>query len=209
MDRDRTGVPKSLVALAVAVGVAAGSYGIASAASGSGSGSSSSSSSTPAPPALSGSAAAGAPAPSGRPWGMQRNDETPLTGGALAKVTAIAKAKVPERDDRPRRDRRRRQRRLRGAHDEVRRHSRDRVREQGLRVRQRRDTLTTARAGLTSTYARWAWSITARSSGSPACARSRRSPARRRTGSSPSGSPPSQPAPAASPCPQLRSSHDL
>ena len=95
MDRERTGVPKSLVALAVAVGVAAGSYGIASAASGSGSGSSSSSSSHPAPPALSGSAAAGAPAPSGRPWGMQRSDETPLTGDALAKVTAIAKAKVP------------------------------------------------------------------------------------------------------------------
>jgi hypothetical protein len=91
MDRQRTGVPKSLVALAVAVGVAGGSYGIASAASGSGS--SSSSSSALAAPAF---AAAGAPAPNGRaPWGRQRSDETPLTGTALSKVDAIAKAKVP------------------------------------------------------------------------------------------------------------------
>ena len=29
-----------------------------------------------------------------QPWGGQRSDETPLTGDALAKVTAIAQAKV-------------------------------------------------------------------------------------------------------------------
>ena len=58
-----------------------------------GSGSSSSSSSAAALPAF---AAAGTPAPNGQaPWGMQRSDETPLTGDALSKVEAIAKAKVP------------------------------------------------------------------------------------------------------------------
>ena len=31
----------------------------------------------------------------GQPWGRQRSDETPLTGTALSKVTALAKAKVP------------------------------------------------------------------------------------------------------------------
>jgi hypothetical protein len=66
------------VTAAIVAGVAVGSYGIASAASGSGSGSGSSS----APRAQ-------------RPWGPQRSDETPLTGDALAKVTALAKAKVP------------------------------------------------------------------------------------------------------------------
>jgi hypothetical protein len=60
------------VTAAIAAGVAVGSYGIASAAS-SGSGSSSA-----APP-----------------WGHHRSDETPLTGDALARVTALAKAKVP------------------------------------------------------------------------------------------------------------------
>ena len=69
-----------VVAAAIAVGVATGSYGVASAASGSGS-----SSSTPSPAA-----------PSARqPWGAQRSDETPLTGDALAKVRALAQAKVP------------------------------------------------------------------------------------------------------------------
>jgi hypothetical protein len=67
------------------VGIAAGSYGIASAASGSGS---SSTTATAAAPT------AGA-APSGALWGHQRSDETLLTGDALAKVTAIAKEKVP------------------------------------------------------------------------------------------------------------------
>jgi hypothetical protein len=66
------------------VGVAAGSYGIASAASGSGNGTTATT-----------TVAAPAPAPSGTPWGHQRSDETPLTGDALAKVTAIAKEKVP------------------------------------------------------------------------------------------------------------------
>jgi hypothetical protein len=31
----------------------------------------------------------------GQPWRRQRSDETPLTGDALSKVTAAAKAKVP------------------------------------------------------------------------------------------------------------------
>jgi len=65
------------VTAAIVAGVAVGSYGIASAAS-SGSGSSSS----------------GAPSAQ-QQWGHQRSDETPLTGDALAKVTAAAKAEVP------------------------------------------------------------------------------------------------------------------
>jgi hypothetical protein len=79
MDKhERRWLPSRLAVIAAIVaGVAAGSYGIASAASGSGSDSSS-----PAPSAQ-------------RPWGPQRSDETPLTGDALAKVTALAKAKVP------------------------------------------------------------------------------------------------------------------
>jgi peptidase YpeB-like protein len=67
---------------AMVVGVAAGSYGIASAASGSGT----TSTATTATPAT---------VPAGAPWGHQRSDETLLTGDALAKVTAIAKEKVP------------------------------------------------------------------------------------------------------------------
>jgi hypothetical protein len=66
---------------AIVAGVAVGSYGIASAATGrSGSGSSSGSAAAPS---------------AGHPWGPQRSDETPLTGDALAKVRAIALAKVP------------------------------------------------------------------------------------------------------------------
>jgi hypothetical protein len=77
----RRWTPERVVVIAaIAFGVAAGTYGIANAASGSGSGSGQS-------PAA---------APSGqRPWGPQRSDETPLTGDALSKVTAAAKAKVP------------------------------------------------------------------------------------------------------------------
>jgi hypothetical protein len=63
-------VPKSLVAAIMVLGAGLGSYGIASAAGGS-----SGSSSVAAP-------AASAPAPppgSGRPWGRQRSDETPLS----------------------------------------------------------------------------------------------------------------------------------
>jgi hypothetical protein len=89
MDKQRSRIPKSLVALAVAVGVATGSYGIASAASGSSSGSSSSSA-TAAPIA----ASPAQPDPQ-HPWGGQRGDETLLTGDTAAKVEAAAKAKVP------------------------------------------------------------------------------------------------------------------
>src|SRR6476646_6163009 len=65
--------PERIVILAaLAFGIAAGTYGIAFAASGQ------------------------AAAPSGgQPWGRQRSDESPLTGDALSKVTALAKAKVP------------------------------------------------------------------------------------------------------------------
>ena len=87
MDRQATGVPKTLVALAVAVGVALGSYGIANAASGSGS---SSSGATAAPIAVDPTP----PDPS-MPWGGQRSDETLLTEDTVAKVQAAAKAKVP------------------------------------------------------------------------------------------------------------------
>ena len=80
MDRERTGVPKALVAAAVAVGIAAGSYGIANAAS---SGTVSSIAAAPT-----------APDPQ-NPWGGQRSDETLLTGDAAAKVESLAKAKVP------------------------------------------------------------------------------------------------------------------
>ena len=84
--------PERIVILAaLAFGIAAGTYGIANAASGSGSSGSSAASITPQF-AASGQAAA----PSGgQPWGRQRSDETPLTGDALSKVTALAKAKVP------------------------------------------------------------------------------------------------------------------
>jgi uncharacterized membrane protein YkoI len=68
------------------VGIAAGSYGIASAASGSSSASTDTTATT----------TTAAPTPSAQdPWGHQRSDETLLTGDALAKVTAIAKEKVP------------------------------------------------------------------------------------------------------------------
>jgi uncharacterized membrane protein YkoI len=80
MDKQqRRWLPSRLaVTAAVVAGVAVGSYGIASAASGSGSNSSPSA------------------APStGQPWGHQRSDETPLIGDALAKVRALAQAKVP------------------------------------------------------------------------------------------------------------------
>ena len=79
---------KTAALCAIIVGVGVGSYGIASAASGSGS----ATTTTATTPALSGEPAGG---PSGAPWGHQRSDETPLTGDALDKVTAIAEAKVP------------------------------------------------------------------------------------------------------------------
>ena len=82
-------LPRWVAVVALAVGLAGGGYGIASAANGSSNGSSSSSASSSAA-----SIAAAQSAPS-QPWGTQRSDETPLTGDALAKVTAAAKAKVP------------------------------------------------------------------------------------------------------------------
>src|SRR5215467_6193522 len=82
-------VPKSLAVAAMVIGIAGGSYGIASAASG-GSSATTATTTTPSQAAPS----TGAP-PSGQPFGRQRSDETELTGDALAKVTAAAKAKVP------------------------------------------------------------------------------------------------------------------
>ena len=81
-----TNVLKVAVTVAAFVGVALGSYGVASAASGSGSSTASSLAATTTLPQ---------PPQGGSPWGRQRSDETRLTGEALAKVTAIAKAKVP------------------------------------------------------------------------------------------------------------------
>jgi hypothetical protein len=84
--------PERIVVLAgIAFGLALGTYGIANAASGSSS-SGSSASSTGSQFVASGPAAA---PNGGQPWGRQRSDETPLTGDALSKVTALAKAKVP------------------------------------------------------------------------------------------------------------------
>ena len=82
MDKhERRWAPSRLaVTAAIVAGVAVGSYGIASAASGSGSSSSSSPAAAPS---------------AQQPWGHQRSDETPLTGDALAKVKALAQAKVP------------------------------------------------------------------------------------------------------------------
>jgi hypothetical protein len=82
----RPSVNKAAALVAMVVGLAAGSYGVASAASGSGSTTTTTAApSTSAPPGAS----------SSKPWGNQRSDETLLTGSALAKVTAIANAKVP------------------------------------------------------------------------------------------------------------------
>jgi hypothetical protein len=66
---------KPLVIGAMVVGATLGSYGIAAAASGG-------TTTTTRPPATS------------QPWAQQWSDETPLTGDALAKVTAAAKAEL-------------------------------------------------------------------------------------------------------------------
>jgi 3D (Asp-Asp-Asp) domain-containing protein len=79
-------VPKSLAVAAMVIGIAGGSYGIASAANGGPSSTSTTTTTTPSP---------AAPTSSGQPLGHQRAYETELTGDALAKVTAAAKAKVP------------------------------------------------------------------------------------------------------------------
>jgi hypothetical protein len=75
-------IPRLAVVAAIVAGLAAGSYGVANAASGSTSSSSAAAPAVTAPPAS-------------QPWGPQRSDETPLTGDTLAKVEALAKAKVP------------------------------------------------------------------------------------------------------------------
>jgi hypothetical protein len=80
------GLARFAAAAAIAVGLGIGSYGIASAASGSGT--------TSSPTATNSAPAAPPGANGGAPWGHQRSDESLLTGDALAKVTAIAKAKV-------------------------------------------------------------------------------------------------------------------
>ena len=84
MDRKQHRTMRIVAAAALALGVAGGSYGIASAASGSGS--SSGSGTVPA-----------VAAQAGRPhgWGVQRSDETLLTGDTASKVRAAAVAKEP------------------------------------------------------------------------------------------------------------------
>jgi hypothetical protein len=79
-------VPKSLAMAAVVFGLVGGSYGIATAASSSGTTTTTQSATRPTAAARANGAQ--------RPWGGQRSDETPLTGDALAKVTAAAQAKV-------------------------------------------------------------------------------------------------------------------
>ena len=76
-------VSKALAVTAMVIGVAGGSYGLASAATGTGT----TTTTTPSTQAAAPSAQ--------QPWGGQRSDETPLTGDALAKVTAVANAQVP------------------------------------------------------------------------------------------------------------------
>jgi hypothetical protein len=83
-----TSLSKKAALVAMVVGIAVGSYGVASAATGNGSTTTSTPASTAAPAAPPG-------ANGGAPWGHQRSDETVLTDEALAKVTAIAKSKVP------------------------------------------------------------------------------------------------------------------
>jgi hypothetical protein len=78
-------VPKALAVSAMAIGIAGGSYGLASAASGT-----TSTTTTTTPTSSTAPAAPSAQ----HPWGGQRSDETPLTGDALAKVTAVAEAQV-------------------------------------------------------------------------------------------------------------------
>jgi len=88
---------KAVALTAMVVGVAGGSYGIAAAATGSGSATTATTTTPAAAPSISGSTPAPGPPPgatAGSPWGAQRGDETLLTGDALAKVTAVAQAKV-------------------------------------------------------------------------------------------------------------------
>jgi hypothetical protein len=82
--------PRSVAVTALALGLVGGGYGIVNAASGSSAFTTASSTSSHLSAAPS---AASAPSAQ-KPWGGQRSDETLLTGDALAKVTALAKAKV-------------------------------------------------------------------------------------------------------------------
>jgi hypothetical protein len=83
----RPSISRTAALVAIVVGVAAGSYGVASAATGSGSTTTTTTTATqPAGPPPGASAS--------NPWGMQRSDETPLTGDTLAKVQAAAVAKI-------------------------------------------------------------------------------------------------------------------
>src|SRR4051812_2968011 len=89
MRAEKRAVPRTVAMGALVVGLAGGSYGVAAAASGSGTGTTTT---TVAPAHVRGS---DAPPAGGGPWGRQRSDETPLTGDALAKATAAAKANMP------------------------------------------------------------------------------------------------------------------
>jgi uncharacterized membrane protein YkoI len=84
---------KGAALVAMALGVAGGSYGIASAATGSSSANAATTTATTTAAAPT-TAAASPGASAQNPWGNQRSDETLHTGDALAKVTAIAEAKV-------------------------------------------------------------------------------------------------------------------
>jgi hypothetical protein len=86
---NRLSLNKAAALVAIVVGVGGGSYGLASAASGTGT----ASTTTTTTPVVVAAPSTGTTAQT--PWGHQRSDETPLTGDALAKVTAIAKEKVP------------------------------------------------------------------------------------------------------------------
>ena len=77
----KVAVPKWMAMGAVAIGLLGGSYGLASAASSSSTATTKKSVFRSTPTAA-------------QPWGGQRSDETPLTGDALAQVTAAAQAKV-------------------------------------------------------------------------------------------------------------------
>ena len=74
-------LPRTVVAAGLALGLVLGGYGIANAATGTAATASTSTASTTTP--------------STKGSGGQRSDETALTGDALSKVTAAAKAKVP------------------------------------------------------------------------------------------------------------------
>jgi hypothetical protein len=88
-------VPRWAAITAAVVGIAGGSYGIASAASGTTAGTTTQTTTTAAAqPAAALSQSQAQSQAQSQPWGGQRSDETPLTGDALAKVTAAAQAKV-------------------------------------------------------------------------------------------------------------------